>query len=117
MSYTFEIDGECVWDPSLRTGQWYLASAEAAAAFLGCQTGLTPQEDGTCTVNFATFRVFVDAVLQFYSSTRHPVQHALTRGLLLTSLVILERGGGAITPRSPREEEVISAAVEFSRAM
>ncbi|MFJ6139012.1 DUF6086 family protein [Kitasatospora sp. NPDC092286] len=117
MSYYFEVSGETVWDPSLRIGKWYLSFAEAAAELVQRPTGLTPSDDDTCTVNVQVFRQFVDGLLECYASTRHPVQHGLMRGVLLTSLVILERGGVVIAPKSEREASLLGEVEIFARSM
>lgn len=117
MSYYFEVFGETVWDPSLRIGRWYLSFAAAAAELVQRPTGLTPADDDTCAVDIPVFRHFVEGLLDCYASTRHPVQHGLMRGLLLTSIVILERGGVVIAPNSEREASVLEEAKIFARSM
>ncbi|MFJ3790974.1 DUF6086 family protein [Kitasatospora sp. NPDC090091] len=117
MSYYFEVSGETAWNPSLRIGKWYLSFAETAAELIQRPTGLTPSDDDTCAVNMQMFRQFVEGLLECYASTRHPVQHGLMRGVLLTSLVILERGGVAIAPKSEREASLLEEVEIFARSM
>jgi hypothetical protein len=117
MSYYFEVLGETVWDPSLRIGKWYLSFATAAAELVQRPTGLTPSDDDTCAVDLPVFRGFVESLLDCYASTRHPVQHGLMRGVLLTSLVILKRGGVVIAPKSERGASVLEEAKVFAHSM
>ncbi|MEU3430488.1 DUF6086 family protein [Streptomyces gardneri] len=117
MSYYFEVAGETVWDPSLRIGKWYLSFAETAGKLVQRPTGLTPSDDDTCAVNVQVFRQFVESLLECYASTRHPVQHGLMRGVLLTSLVMLERGGVVISSKSEREAAILREMETFARSM
>jgi hypothetical protein len=55
-------------------------------------------------VNPAAFRAFVERLYDTYSSTQNKMLHGLAHGLLLTSLVLLDRAGGAI-PLSPEHED------------
>jgi hypothetical protein len=41
MSFVFDIDGQTVWSPALRTGQVFVAYAEALAAEQEAPTGFT----------------------------------------------------------------------------
>jgi hypothetical protein len=117
MSYYFEVSGETVWDPSLRIGEWYLAFAATAAGLVQRPTGLTPSNDDTCDVNIQVFRRFVEGLLECYASTRHPIQHSLMRAVLLSSLVMLERGGVVIAPKSEREASLLAEVEAFARSM
>ncbi|MFI1160266.1 DUF6086 family protein [Streptomyces sioyaensis] len=117
MSYYFEAAGHTVWNPSLRMGRWYLAFAESVADLVHRPTGLTPSGDDTCAVDVPVFRQFVEALLECYASTRHPVQHGLMRGVLLTSLVMLERGGVKMSPESEREASVLAEVKVFASSM
>jgi len=117
VSYYFEADGNTLWDPSLRMGKWYLSFAESAADLVHRPTGLTPSDDDTCAVDVPVFRQFVEALLECYASTRHPVQHSLMRGVLLASLVMLERGGGKVSPKSEREASLVEEVQIFAGSM
>ncbi|MFI1307830.1 DUF6086 family protein [Streptomyces sioyaensis] len=117
MSYYFEAAGHTLWDPSLRMGRWYLSFAESAADLVQRPTGLTPADDDTCAVDVPVFRQFVEALLECYASTRHPVQHGLMRGVLLASLVMLERGGVKLSPKSEREASLLEEVEIFAGSM
>ncbi|MGV9993956.1 DUF6086 family protein [Streptomyces sp. NPDC003374] len=117
MSYYFEVAGETVWDPSLRIGKWYLSFAKSAAELVQRPTGLTPSDDDTCAVDVQVFRQFVEGLLDCYGSTRHPVQHGLMRGVLLASLVMLERAGVVLEPKTGREAALLEEVEAFAHAM
>ncbi|MFE4369818.1 DUF6086 family protein [Streptomyces sp. NPDC056835] len=97
MSYPFELGGETLWDAGFRTGQLYASLARGTAEFLELPSGLTPNDQGGCDVEVESFRAFVEALDGIYSSTGNQVLHGLAHGLLVTSLVLLERAGGEIT--------------------
>ncbi|CRK58254.1 hypothetical protein [Alloactinosynnema sp. L-07] len=117
MSYTFEVGRETVWDPALRIGQLYLSLADAAGERFGVPSGLTPRADGTCAVDVPVFRRFVEAMIEVHASTRHPVMHGLFRGVLLASLVMLERADGELVAKSEQEQALLVEAREFGRSM
>ncbi|GAB1641401.1 DUF6086 family protein [Krasilnikovia sp. MM14-A1259] len=117
MSYYFKVAGETVWNPALRIAQWYLSFAERAGELVQRPTGLAPSNDDTCTIEVEVFQQFVEAMLECYASTRHPVQHGLMRGVLLASLVVLKRGGVALDPKSERAASLMGEVETFARAM
>ncbi|SDI09232.1 hypothetical protein SAMN05192558_101664 [Actinokineospora alba] len=117
MSYFFEVAGNTVWNPSLRSAQWYLPAAQNAADLMRVPSGLTPGQDDTCAVDVPIFQRFTEGLLKEWGSTRHPVAHALMRGVLLPSVVMLERAGVTLTPGSDREAAILAEADAFSRAM
>ncbi|RXS67668.1 hypothetical protein EST92_27535 [Streptomyces sp. TM32] len=63
------------------------------------------------------FRQFVEALLACYASTRHPVQHGLMQGVLLASLVMLERGGVKMSPKSERAAFFLEEVEMFAGSM
>lgn len=117
MSYYFEVSGETVWDPALRIAKWYIALAESTAELMRLPTGLAPSEQDTCEIDPKLFRGFVEGLYEVYFSTRHPVQHGLIKGLLLTSLVVLERTGTVITPKSEKEKPLWGEKQALARSM
>ncbi|MEJ8639751.1 DUF6086 family protein [Streptomyces sp. MS2.AVA.5] len=101
MSYPFELGGETLWDAGYHSGQLYVSLARGAAEFLELPSGLTANPQGGCDVESEPFRAFVEGLYGMYSSTTNEVLHGLAHGLLVTSLVLLERAGGVITLRPP----------------
>ncbi|MET7374396.1 DUF6086 family protein [Micromonospora arida] len=98
MSYPFQTAQTPVWDPALRVGQVYLGQARSVAEVVGVPSGLTPLRNGSCDLDPATFATFVDRLLRFYNEGRHPTLAQLLRGVLLVSLVLLQRAGGSPPP-------------------
>ncbi|WP_436492234.1 DUF6086 family protein [Actinokineospora sp. HUAS TT18] len=117
MSYYFEVGGETVWNPALRIGKVYVTHAEGVAAQMGLPTGLAPADDDSCAVDVQAFPRFVDCLLEWDRTTRHPVMHALLDGLLITSLALREAIGGAVPPKSEREAALLAEATKLARSM
>ncbi|WP_406271298.1 DUF6086 family protein [Streptomyces sp. NBC_00191] len=117
MSYPFELDGETLWDAGYYSGRLYASLARGAAEFVELPTGLTPSDQGGCDVELHTFRAFVEGLYGTYSSTRNPVLHGLMRGLLVTSLVLLEHAGASITLKPEHEEAFGEEKAALARAM
>lgn len=117
VSYYFEVGGSTVWNPGNLSAQLYLPAAQSAADMMRVPSGLTPGQDDTCAVDVPTFQRFTESLLNTWGSTRHPVAHALMRGVLLASVVMLERAGVTLPPGSDREAAVLAEAEEFGRAM
>lgn len=93
MSYPFELGGETLWDAGYHSGQLYASLARGAAEFLELPSGLTPNRQGGCDVEPVELQAFVEGLYGLYSSTRNDLLHGLAHGLLVTSLVLLERAG------------------------
>ncbi|MEV6568206.1 DUF6086 family protein [Streptomyces kronopolitis] len=113
----FEVADHTLWDPSLRIGKRYVSFAERAADLAHRPTGLTPSDGDTCAVDSQKFRQFVEALLECYASTRHPVQCSLMRGALLASLVMLQRGGVESSPKSERSTSIFEEMEIFAGSM
>ncbi|MFV2013322.1 MULTISPECIES: DUF6086 family protein [unclassified Micromonospora] len=117
MSYYFTISGDDVWDPALQTGLLYVALTEKVASMLGVDSGLKPAENDTCEVDSIAFSRFIDSLSEFYGASRHPVRKELIEGLLLTSLVIAERGSIAI-PETLKDNSALREKIgEISKSM
>ncbi|MFI6008173.1 DUF6086 family protein [Streptomyces sp. NPDC051243] len=99
MSYPFEHDDETLWDAGYHSGQLYASLAQGAAGFLDVPSGLTPTPQGGCDVDGEMFQAFVERLYGLYASTTNEVLRGLAQGLLVTSLVLLDRAGGTITLR------------------
>jgi hypothetical protein len=110
MSYPFLSAGESVWDPALRVGQLYLGQAELVAELTEVPSGLTPLRDGTCDLAPGVFAAFVEHVWRYYNKGRHPANAHLLHGVLLVSLVLLQRSGGP--PLQPGGEVLDALLVE-----
>ncbi|MFF7053319.1 DUF6086 family protein [Streptomyces griseorubiginosus] len=109
MSYPFEFDHETVWDAGYHSGQLYASLAQGAAGFLDVPSGLTPTPQGGCAVDREEFQTLVERLYGLYVSTSSEVLRELAHGLLVTSLVLLDRVGGTIALR-PEDAAHLSEA-------
>ncbi|WP_330348282.1 DUF6086 family protein [Streptomyces sp. NBC_00582] len=117
MSYPYELGGETLWEAGYHSGRLYASLARGAAEFVKLPTGLTPTPQGSCDIELSTFRAFVQGLYTLYSSTSSLVIHGLARGLLVTSLVLLERAGAPITLKPEHEEALREEKAAFARSM
>jgi hypothetical protein len=117
VSYIFDIDDETVWSPSLRVGQLYVNLAEAVARTLGLPTGLEAVAEDMYDINTSDFSDFTRAIVRNFFSTQHAIAREMLRGVLLASLVMLQRGGVEITPDGEEHEAFWSALPEFAQRM
>lgn len=84
----------------------------------GLPTGLTENEQiGGSDVELAEFQRFTQALYDQYCSTNSFVLHGLLRGFLLTSIVMLERGGGSLTRHLEREDGLLDDLDAYVRYM
>lgn len=118
MSYPFEHGNDTLWDAGYQTGQLYASLAWGAADFLGLPSGLTPNRPhGSCDVEPEAFQAFAEALYTRYCATNNQVTHNLMHGLLITSLVLLERAGGGVTLRPEHEEAFTAEKAALARSM
>ncbi|MFJ8943324.1 DUF6086 family protein [Streptomyces sp. NPDC102395] len=118
MSYPYELDGETLWDAGFQSGRLYFSLAQGAAELIQLPTGLTHNDRlGGCDIELPTFRAFVEGAYDSYSRTNSPVLQGLWRGLLVTSLVLLEMAGSSITLSAEHEEALRSEMASFGRSM
>ncbi|MFC9948796.1 DUF6086 family protein [Streptomyces pratensis] len=120
MGYPFQsVDRpKILWDPALRVGQAYVALAREAGELNGLSTGLTENERlGGSDVDLVVFQQFTQGLYDSYCRTRNFVLHGLLRGLLLTSIVMLEKGGGSIARNREREDGLLEDLDAYARAM
>lgn len=117
MGYIFDIDDETVWSPSLRVGQLYVDLAEAAARTLELPTGLEAVAEDMYDINASVFSDFTRALVKEFFSSRHVVAQEMLRGVLLASLVMLQRGGVEISPDGEEQKSFWSTLPEFAQRM
>ncbi|MDX2545266.1 DUF6086 family protein [Streptomyces sp. WI04-05B] len=117
MSYPFEHGTETLWDAGYHGGKLYVSLARGAAEFLELPSGLTPNTQGGCDVDPTTFQAFVEGLYRTYSSTRSELLHGLAHGLLLTSLVLLDRAGGSVPLRPEHQDAFVSEKAALARSM
>ncbi|MFC9384735.1 DUF6086 family protein [Streptomyces venezuelae] len=118
LSHPYELDGETLWDAGSHTGRLYFSLAQGAAEVIRLPSGLTHNDRlGGCDIELPTFRVFVEGLYDSYSRTNSAVLQGLWRGLLVTSLVLLDMAGSSITLSAEHEEALRSDMASFGRSM
>ncbi|MEU1461234.1 DUF6086 family protein [Streptomyces sp. NPDC005727] len=117
MSYPFEYGDETIWDAGYHSGQLYFALARGCAEFLDVAPGLTHTPQGSCAVDGEVFQVFVQRLYELYSASSHEVLRELGHGLLVTSLVLLDRTGGRIDMRPEDRAALDEARSGLARTM
>ncbi|GHH28129.1 DUF6086 family protein [Streptomyces rubradiris] len=118
MSFLFEAGDETLWEAGYVSGRMYFALAQGVADHLRVSPGLTGGTPrGDCQVDVSAFRSFVEHLYREYSSTQSVVLHDLLRGMLITSLIMLERAGAPITLEPEHEEAFQQEKAVLARAM
>jgi hypothetical protein len=103
VSFAFDVDGETVWSPALLVGELYVRTTEGIAGAMGMSTGLDALASDMYDIDLDVFEAMVNSVYAEYFSAVHPLVREMLRGMLLPSIVILERSGRPITARSDDE--------------
>ncbi|MDV5147350.1 DUF6086 family protein [Streptomyces sp. SBC-4] len=118
LSYPYELDGETLWDAGSYSGRLYLSLVKGAAEHLELPSGLIENARiGGCDIDLPAFRVFVEGLYESYSSAGNPVLLGLSRGLLATSLVLLDMAGSSLMLRAEHEEVLRSEMASYGRSM
>ncbi|MEG8279297.1 DUF6086 family protein [Streptomyces sp. AHA2] len=117
MSYPFEYNDETLWDAGYHSGRLYESLAQGAAGFLAVPSGLTPSPQGGCTVDRDVFQAFVQRLYDLRAATSAEVLRGLTNGLLVTSLVLLNRSGGSIALNPEDATALGEATSTLARSM
>lgn len=119
LSYEFETADRTrvLWDPSLTVGRLYVSLAQEAGGLLGLATGLAPNERGGADVDLDTFQAFAQGLYDAYCSTSNFIMHELLRGLLVSSLVLLKKGGGTVARDPEQEAGLLDKHDAYMRAM
>ncbi|NEC89015.1 DUF6086 family protein [Streptomyces sp. SID12501] len=95
----------------------YASLARGTAEFLELPSGLTPNAQGGCDVDPMAFRSFVERLYRTYSATDNELLHGPAHGLLLTSLVLLDRAEGSIPLRPEHEDAFTREKAALARSM
>ncbi|WP_406418843.1 DUF6086 family protein [Streptomyces sp. NBC_00842] len=118
MSYPYELEDETLWDAGSQSGRLYFSLAQGAAEHIQMPTGLTHNDRlGGCDIELPTFQAFVEGLYDSYSRTNSAVLQGLWRGLLVTSLVLLDMAGSSITLSAEHEDALRSGMASFGRSM
>ncbi|KUJ66985.1 hypothetical protein ACZ90_31705 [Streptomyces albus subsp. albus] len=117
MSYIFDIDDETVWSPSLRVGRMFVELARCTSALWEIETGLIRNASDMYEINLDDFKAFTDRLLQEYFSTDHPIYRDQLRGVLMPSVVLLERGGIPVDYETPEQKRLLSHVSDYAKMM
>jgi len=116
VSFVFDVHDETVWSPSSRVGRLYVDTAETLSRFGAVPSGLVAIASDMYELDPITFPSFVRTLLD-EQSIAHPIYTVLIEGFVLTSGVMMERGGigddavAAVFARFP------TRSTEIGRAM
>ncbi|MFI9406434.1 DUF6086 family protein [Nocardia sp. NPDC052316] len=116
LSYVFSIDDETIRSPSLRVGNLYVRMLHDVGSVLGAPTGLRASSSDMWDIEIDAFERLVKLMYETYFSTGHSVLKMLIEGVLAPSIVLAERGGREIHPRSGQEREFRDRALKLSMA-
>lgn len=116
MSYLFEVGGDTVWSPARRVGDLYVRFLREIAETLTVATGLTAIASDMYRIDIDEYEILVKKLFENYFSSGHPVLRGLIEAVLAPSVVVLERGGRPLVPRSAEEREFIDRARDLSMA-
>ncbi|WP_459548328.1 DUF6086 family protein [Nocardia sp. X0981] len=114
MSYIFDIKDVTVWSPSLRVGKLYVSMARDVADVLEVSTGMNAMASDYWEIELDEFDSFVHMMREKCFSGDHPVLEVLIGAVLAPSVIMLERGGKPIVPRSEEERSFFDRAHRLS---
>jgi hypothetical protein len=117
MSYIFDARDETVWSPALRVGQTYVGCARQLGLLLDIETGLDEVANDMVDIAVDGFQRFTRALLDEHLRSDHPIHRALSRGILLVSLVLLDRAGRPLEPLTIEERDLNREAMEYAAWM
>jgi hypothetical protein len=112
MSYVFDVGDDEVWSPALRVGDLYVRFLGEIADMLGMPTGLTAVASDYYKIDIDVYGALVHEILAFYLASPHPVRRRLIEGVLVPSVMVLDRAGRPISPHTDEEREIIASARE-----
>ncbi|MBU3060683.1 hypothetical protein KO481_03995 [Nocardia sp. NEAU-G5] len=116
MSYVFDVGDVTVWSPSLRVGNLYVRIVSGISEVLEIPTGLHPLASDFYDIDIDVFEHFVRAMFDLYVSASHDILKSMIEGVMLPSLVMLDRAGRGIIPTTTAEAAILSKASELSMA-
>lgn len=114
MSYIFDIGDVTVWSPSLRVGKLYVRMAQDVAHVLETTTGITAMASDFSEIEIEQFNSFIHVMRERCVSGEYSVFEVLIGAVLAPSIIMLERGGRSIVPRSDEERKFFGRAHELS---
>lgn len=101
MSQYFNANGQVLWNPSNGVSQLFLRSAEALAPLVKLPTGIGEMVSDDSEIDMEVFEAFVNALVQVYQQSNHPILRSLMEGFVATAVVLAHRGGGHVAAPDP----------------
>ncbi|MFF4156002.1 DUF6086 family protein [Streptomyces sp. NPDC001678] len=101
MSCYFQVNDEDVWNPSNSVAQIFLGQADTLSRSVGEQSGLGPVIEDECEINLPQFVKFTNILVKAYQDSNNRPFRSLLDGVIAISLVLIERGGGAVDSITP----------------
>ena len=117
MGCVFDIGDETVWSPSLRVGQLYARLLGTLGEFFDRPVGLQYIATDMFELDLSLFSDFVHFLMESYQATEHPIYRSEIGGVLLVSIVLLERGGASFDARNSLEQDLLNDARALSESM
>jgi hypothetical protein len=118
MSVLFSANGASVWNPSAAVGRLFKGQVEAIAAVLDVPSGLGEFFADEYVIDMPMFERFLERLTEQYDDPSPFVIKALVEGVLGTSYVMVERGGGQVPEIDPqRVPGWEDLRYQFSRSM
>ncbi|MCX4672391.1 DUF6086 family protein [Streptomyces sp. NBC_01381] len=90
MSQYYDLGDRTLWNPSNGASRLFMSQVTVYQAEVGLPSGISPMEADECQIDPISFAVFVDALLDWHSKTRHAVMATLSEGFVATVLALAE---------------------------
>jgi hypothetical protein len=99
VSQNFQTGDLVLWNPSHRVAELFVRSGQAIASLIDRPTGIGEKRADEYEIDLDLFVGFVDALVEQYLSSSHPILRSLTEGFLAVALVMVERAGRTVSWR------------------
>lgn len=116
MSFIFDVGDETVWSPALRVGDLYVRFLTEIGEMFNLPTGLSAMASDYYYIEPDAFSELIGRIFVENFGTTHQVGRAMLESVLAPSVVILDRIGRPLLPRSAEELEFLTKARSLSMA-
>jgi hypothetical protein len=120
VSQYFQVGRQVLWNPSTGVAELFVHVAQSLASTAGTPTGIGAVYADEYEIDPDNFAAFVNALVDRYLSSHHPIFRSLLEGFLATAIVLVDRAGrdvpaltAAPSPR-PRDVSVGPAGIAAS---
>ena len=117
MSYSFDIDGHSVWTPALRVGTIYVGYVRAVSEAYEVKNGLESVANDTVEIVPEVFGPFIELLTSRLVVTNHSLLRDQLQVVVQPGIVMLDRGGFAISEERPEVGELVRMARDVARSM